>query len=218
MIGTLRTGYSITLFAVKKSMVRRRPQNSLTKKASNGSVRIISGLWRGRKLPVYDAEGLRPTTDRVKETLFNWLAPELAHAKCLDLFAGSGGLGFEAASRQAKEVMMLELNSTAYQQLQSNVATLKADNINVLKTDALQYLAKQGTPFDIVFIDPPFRKGLLEDTITLLEKNGWLNNNAYIYIETEKELILPTFPDHWSLHREKTAGQVSFRLYQRDTT
>lgn len=215
MIGTLRTGYSITLFAVKKSMQRRRPQNSLTKKNSSGSVRIISGLWRGRKLPVHDAEGLRPTTDRVKETLFNWIAQDIPHARCLDLFAGSGCLGFEAASRQADQVIMLELNPTVHQQLHSNIAMLKTDKISAIKTDALQYLNKPGTPFDIVFIDPPFRKGLLDETIDLLESNGWLHDASMIYIETEKELILPTLPTNWSLHREKTAGQVSFRLYQR---
>lgn len=217
MIGTLRTGYSITLFAVKKSMVRRRPQNSLTKKASIGSVRIISGLWRGRKLPVHNAEGLRPTTDRVKETVFNWLSLDLPHAKCLDLFAGSGGLGFEAASRQAEQVVMLELNSAAHQQLLTNIALLKTDKITAIQTDALHYLNQQGTAHDIVFIDPPFRQGLLEETIQRLEENGWLSDEAMIYIETEKELTLPAIPVHWSLYREKTAGQVSFRLYQRNS-
>ncbi|WCE29623.1 16S rRNA (guanine(966)-N(2))-methyltransferase RsmD [Vibrio sp. SCSIO 43137] len=196
-------------------MVRRRQQNSLTNKRSSGSIRIISGLWRGRKLPVHDAEGLRPTTDRVKETLFNWLATDIPHSRCLDLFSGSGGLGFEAASRQADEVVMLELNKSAHQQLTSNISALKTDKVKALHTDALSYLNQQATPFDIVFIDPPFRKGLLDEVIIQLENNNWLSEDAMVYIETERELVMPELPPNWSLYREKHAGQVSFRLYQR---
>ncbi|ROV57837.1 16S rRNA (guanine(966)-N(2))-methyltransferase RsmD [Vibrio ponticus] len=198
-------------------MVRRRQQNTSQKKPSTGFVRIISGLWRGRKLPVHDAEGLRPTTDRVKETVFNWLAQDVPQAKCLDLFAGSGGLGFEAASRQAEMVTLIELNPAAYKQLAQNIASLKADNIVAKNTDALSFLAQPGTPHHVVFIDPPFRKGLLSETIALLEQNGWLAEDAMIYIETEKELTIEGLPESWHLHRDKTAGQVSFRLYQRQS-
>ncbi|WP_038175758.1 MULTISPECIES: 16S rRNA (guanine(966)-N(2))-methyltransferase RsmD [Vibrio] len=197
-------------------MVRRRQQNTSQKKPSSGFVRIISGLWRGRKLPVHDAEGLRPTTDRVKETLFNWLAQDVPQAKCLDLFAGSGGLGFEAASRQAEMVTLIELNSSAFKQLQSNIATLNASNLTAVNSDALSYLKQAGTPHHVVFIDPPFRQGLLDETIQLLEQNGWLADDALIYIETEKELTLDNvIPAHWHLHREKTAGQVNYRLFNR---
>jgi 16S rRNA (guanine966-N2)-methyltransferase len=209
------TGYSITLLAVKKSMVRRRQQNTSQKKPSAGFVRIISGLWRGRKLPVHDAEGLRPTTDRVKETLFNWIAQDVPRAKCLDLFAGSGGLGFEAASRQAEMVTLIELNPLAFKQLQTNIASLKGDNLQAVNSDALSYLKQPGTPHHVVFIDPPFRKGLLDETVALLESNGWLADDAMIYIETEKELALEGIPTHWHLHREKTAGQVCYRLFER---
>ena len=196
-------------------MVRRRQQNSSQKQASLGSIRIISGLWRGRKLPVHDAEGLRPTTDRVKETVFNWLAQDVPRALCLDVFAGSGGLGFEAASRQAEKVTMLELNSKAFNQLKTNIATLKADNILAVQTDALAYLKQPGTAHDVVFIDPPFHQGLVDECITLLEQNGWLSDNAMIYLETEKELDVRNVPSTWSLHRKKQAGQVAFRLYER---
>ncbi|WP_159657630.1 16S rRNA (guanine(966)-N(2))-methyltransferase RsmD [Vibrio atypicus] len=196
-------------------MVRRRQPNTSQKKPSTGFVRIISGLWRGRKLPVHDAEGLRPTTDRVKETLFNWIAQDVPRAKCLDLFAGSGGLGFEAASRQAELVTLIELNPAAFKQLETNIASLKADNLKAINTDALSYLKQPGTPHHVVFIDPPFRKGLLAETITLLEENNWLASDAMVYIETEKELNLEGIPAHWHLHREKTAGQVSYRLYER---
>ncbi|MBF9001936.1 MULTISPECIES: 16S rRNA (guanine(966)-N(2))-methyltransferase RsmD [Vibrio] len=197
-------------------MARRPKQKPSAAQSPTGHVRIISGLWRGRKLPVHDAQGLRPTTDRVKETLFNWLAQDIAGSNCLDLFAGSGGLSFEAASRQANHVSMLELNPKAYQQLSQNITALKTTNIEVHQTDTLQYLAKKGTPHDVVFIDPPFRKGLLEETIQLLENNGWLANYAMIYIECERELALPELPEHWELYREKSAGQVSYRLYERN--
>ncbi|MBD1576446.1 16S rRNA (guanine(966)-N(2))-methyltransferase RsmD [Vibrio sp. S11_S32] len=196
-------------------MVRRNTQKPANKKSTGGFVRIISGLWRGRKLPVYDAEGLRPTTDRVKETLFNWLASDISQSRCLDLFAGSGGLGFEAASRQAEHVTMLELNKSAKQQLSQNVSNLNANNIEVLQQDSLLFLQQSGTPYDVVFIDPPFRQDLLEKTIALLATNHWLAPEALIYIETEKELTLPALPQDWQLHREKTAGQVCYRLYQR---
>ncbi|UGA54717.1 16S rRNA (guanine(966)-N(2))-methyltransferase RsmD [Vibrio sp. VB16] len=197
-------------------MVRSQTKNNVQKKQPEGSIRIIAGLWRGRKLPVFNAEGLRPTADRVKETLFNWIAQDVPHAKCLDLFAGSGGLGFEAASRQAKQVVMLELNVQAHKQLSQNITTLKTNSIEAINLDCLSYLEKQGTPFDIVFIDPPFRKGLLEKSLKLLEENNWLAENAMIYIETEKELTLTGVPDNWSLYREKKAGQVSYRLFERN--
>lgn len=196
-------------------MVRRRQQNSSQNKPSTGFVRIISGLWRGRKLPVHDAQGLRPTTDRVKETLFNWLAQEVPGAKCLDLFAGSGGLGFEAASRQAESVTLIELNPTAFKQIQQNIAALNASNVQAVNSDALTFLQQVGTPQHIIFIDPPFRQGLLNETVTLLEQNDWLADDAMIYIETEKELPLDGIPNNWRLHREKTAGQVSYRLFER---
>ncbi|EKO3562211.1 16S rRNA (guanine(966)-N(2))-methyltransferase RsmD [Vibrio fluvialis] len=196
-------------------MLRRRQQNPSQKRAPSGQVRIISGLWRGRKLPVHDAEGLRPTTDRVKETLFNWLAQDIPHAKCLDLFAGSGGLGFESASRQADKVTMLEMNPQAFAQLKTNIAALKASNIEAVNTDTLAYLKQPGQAYDVVFIDPPFRQGLLQETVQLLEQNGWLAANAMIYIESEKELPLTELPENWQLYREKLAGQVCYRLFER---
>ncbi|PMN72732.1 16S rRNA (guanine(966)-N(2))-methyltransferase RsmD [Enterovibrio norvegicus] len=209
-------------------MVRRNPKNPATRNTSRGSnpsastgggsgfVRIISGKWRGRKLPVKNVEGLRPTTDRVKETVFNWLAADLYQAKCLDVFAGSGGLGLEALSRQAEHVTLLELDKGAADQIKLNINTLNADNATVVNTDALSYLSQSGQAFDVVFIDPPFRKELLSDVITRLEQNGWLSPNAMIYIEAEKELGAIDVPVHWDMVKEKHAGQVSFRLYQRE--
>ncbi len=191
-----------------KTQVSSKASNS-----ANGSVRIISGMWRGRKLPVKNLEGLRPTTDRVKETLFNWLTPYLYQANCLDLFAGSGSLGLEALSRQAQFVTFLELNTAAAAQIKTNLTTLKADNAKVEQTDALSFLAKTSQAYDIIFIDPPFRHDFANKIIALLDANHWLAKDALIYIETEKEFGLPQTPANWHLLKEKHAGQVSFRLY-----
>lgn len=182
----------------------------------SGQIRIIGGQWRGRKLPVPDSPGLRPTTDRVRETLFNWLAPSMVDARCLDCFAGSGALGLEALSRYAGSATLLEMERKVAQQLQKNLATLKATHGKVVNTNTLAFLNQTGTPHDIVFVDPPFRKGLLEETLHLLESNGWLANDALIYVESEVENGLPPVPASWDLHREKIAGQVAYRLYQRE--
>ncbi|MDD9652308.1 16S rRNA (guanine(966)-N(2))-methyltransferase [Klebsiella pasteurii] len=184
--------------------------------AGSGQIRIIGGQWRGRKLPVPESPGLRPTTDRVRETLFNWLAPSIVDANCLDCFAGSGALGLEALSRYAANATLLEMERGVAQQLQKNLATLKASNAKVVNTNALAFLAQAGAPHDIVFVDPPFRKGLLEETLKLLENNGWLSDEALIYIESEVENGLPSVPENWHVYREKVAGQVAYRLYQRE--
>lgn len=190
----------------------------MTKKPRSGGagqIRIIGGLWRGRKLPVPDSTGLRPTTDRVRETLFNWLAPDIQGARCLDCFAGSGALGLEALSRHAASVTLLELERPVAQQLEKNLATLGANTGRVVNTNTLQFLAQRGEPHDLVFIDPPFRKGLLEQTIEQLESGGWLADEALIYVESEVENGMPPVPVSWQLHREKIAGQVAYRLYVR---
>lgn len=184
--------------------------------SGSGQIRIIGGQWRGRKLPVPDSPGLRPTTDRVRETLFNWLAPVMVDARCLDCFAGSGALGLEALSRYAASATLLEMDRAVAQQLQKNLATLKAGNANVVNTNTLAFLAQTGTPHSVVFVDPPFRKGLLEETLRLLENHGWLADEAYIYVESEVENGLPPVSNNWSLYREKVAGQVAYRLYQRE--
>ncbi len=183
-----------------------------------GQIRIIGGQWRGRKLPVPDSAGLRPTTDRVRETLFNWLAPDIQQARCLDCFAGSGALGLEALSRHAASAILLELERPVAQQLEKNLATLGAANGKVINTNTLSWLAQPGEAHDLVFIDPPFRKGLLEQTISLLENQNWLAEGALIYVESEVENGLPPVPVNWHLHREKIAGQVAYRLYVRQTS
>ncbi|OOE98778.1 16S rRNA (guanine(966)-N(2))-methyltransferase RsmD [Salinivibrio sp. IB643] len=198
-------------------MVKRanRKPSSPTPSRGVGSVRIIAGRWRGRKLAVQDAQGLRPTTDRVKETVFNWLAPYLPEARCLDIFAGSGGLGFEALSRGASWVHFCEKHPAAAKQLRANVDHLGAQNAHIDCGDALALLAtapKDG-PYDIVFVDPPFHQGLLEDTLATLDANHWLAPNACVYVEAESDLEACQIPAHWHCHREKRAGQVNYRLY-----
>ncbi|ELY7489825.1 16S rRNA (guanine(966)-N(2))-methyltransferase [Cronobacter turicensis] len=185
--------------------------------SGSGQIRIIGGQWRGRKLPVPDSPGLRPTTDRVRETLFNWLAPYLVGARCLDCFAGSGALGLEALSRYAADATLLEMERGVAQQLQKNLATLKSSAAKVVNTNTLIFLSQNGEPHDIVFVDPPFRKGLLEETLNLLETRGWLAPQALIYVESEVENGLPPVPASWQLHREKVAGQVAYRLYLRES-
>lgn len=184
-------------------------------RVGSGQIRIIGGQWRGRKLPVPDSPGLRPTTDRVRETLFNWLAPFIVGSRCLDCFAGSGALGLEALSRYAQSATLLERDKAVARQLQANLATLKATHGQVISTDTLNWLAGQGETYNIVFVDPPFRKGLLEQTLMLLENQSWLAEEALIYIENEVEGAAPQVPANWTLHREKIAGQVAYRLYIR---
>lgn len=180
---------------------------------ASGNIRIIAGKHRGRKLPVLMADGLRPTTDRVKETLFNWLIPYIQDSRCLDCFAGAGSLGFEAVSRGAKEVTMFELNKAAAKQLKANAQLLKIDNAEICQGDTLALLGQTPTPHDIVFVDPPFRQGLTEKTLSILLK-GWLADKAIVYVETESERPLTDVPNNWQLLKEKVAGQVAYRLYQ----
>jgi len=191
---------------------------SIAKPASSrpaGQIRLIGGQWRGRKLPVPDSPGLRPTTDRVRETLFNWLAPMIQGARCLDCFAGSGALGLEALSRHAAITTLLEQDRRVASQLEKNLRLLSAVHGQVIHTDSLRWLANRGTPYDLVFLDPPFRQGIIEQTVLLLEEQGWLAPQAWIYIETEVEGPGVSVPAHWRLHREKVAGQVAYRLFIR---
>ncbi|CAH9053167.1 Ribosomal RNA small subunit methyltransferase D [Pseudoalteromonas holothuriae] len=183
----------------------------------DGMIRIISGQFKGRKLPVKNVTGLRPTTDRVKETVFNWLMQDTREATVLDCFAGSGGLGFECLSRFAKQAHFIELDKLAASQLQQNIATLKLSNAEVINSSAIDVLSnnKDQLTFSLVFVDPPFRKELAQHICELLEQNQWLTDDALIYVEVEKELSLVA-PNNWQIIKEKQAGQVLCRLYQRD--
>jgi 16S rRNA (guanine966-N2)-methyltransferase len=185
-------------------------------KQSTGSIRIISGRWRGSKLPVLNVQGLRPTTDRNKETLFNWLIPYVQNAVCLDVFAGSGGLGFEALSRYAKQVVFIELDKGAVSNIQQNLIRLKVDTeqVNVLNGNALQLLPTLGQQFDLIFLDPPFHQGLLPETLRLINQHKLLAPSGIIYIESEVLAADYLVPNEWQLLKERQGGQLCSRLYQ----
>ena len=180
-----------------------------------GVLRIIGGEWRGRKLRFRAAAGLRPTPDRVRETLFNWLAPYIHEARCLDLFAGSGALGLEALSRGAGFVRFVDSNATSLARISEHLATLDCDTADCQGGDALRLLAGDSTPFDIVFLDPPFDQGLLQPVARALEAGGWLAPDALVYLEAGSREVLPELPANWQPHREKTMGDVRFSLFVR---
>ncbi|MBU3824056.1 MAG: 16S rRNA (guanine(966)-N(2))-methyltransferase RsmD [Candidatus Oceanisphaera merdipullorum] len=194
-------------------MAKGKPVKKAT--AAPGQIRVIGGQWRGRKLPVLNSEGLRPTSDRTKETLFNWLMFDIREALCLDLFAGSGSLGFEALSRGAAEVVLIEKDANVAKQLTQNLASLPAAPGRVIHQDALAFLQNPGRAFEVVFLDPPFHQQLLAKACQLLETNGWLSEHAKIYIEHEQAADL-SLPTNWQMLKNKQAGQVSYQLYQRE--
>lgn len=182
------------------------------------TVRIIGGDWRGRKLPVLNAQGLRPTADRIRETLFNWLANELPGARCLDLFAGSASLSFEALSRGAAHVTAVDHHAMAVQLMINAAEALGTDNLCAVHSSAEQwlqgYMKRQSkAQFDIIFLDPPFQAHLLEKTAIALEQSKCLAPNALIYIEQAAGPSLATLPGHWCNYRQKTTGNVSYQLF-----
>lgn len=194
-------------------MKKRAPRKS---PSSAPSLRIIGGQWRGRKLGFAEVDGLRPTGDRIRETLFNWLQPHLPGARCLDLFSGSGALGFEALSRGAANAILLEKHPNAAQTIQENLKLLGGEQHGrVLNADALDYLSQEAqSQYDIVFMDPPFAADLWQSAIDTLEQHHWLSDDAAIYIETSRSHPL-TVPENWHLHRQKDSGEVSYYLFYR---
>ncbi len=186
-------------------------------RADGGQLRIIGGTWRSRRLSFPAVEGLRPTTDRVRETLFNWLAPYIEGARVLDPFAGSGALFLEALSRGASAGLALDMNGQAVASLRRNLEILQCTHGQLAQGDALRYLdAPAPAAFDVVFLDPPFNRNLLEPACALLERHGWLADHAWIYTESETAPSSLGLPPSWRLHREKKAGQVHYALWQRD--
>ncbi len=182
-----------------------------------GGVRIIAGRWRGRRVAVPDGRGLRPTPDRVRETLFNWLAPDLPGARCLDLFAGSGVLGLEALSRGAAQAVLVERAAPVARALREQVAALEAEAARVVQQDALRWLRGAAEPFDIVFLDPPFDADLWEPVAAALEEGGWLAPEARIYAETPAHGDEPAWPVNWHGRRQRIAGGVRYDLLCRET-
>lgn len=183
-----------------------------TKSSYPGRLRIIGGRWRGRRLEVPESEGLRPTPDRVRETLFNWLQPYIAGAQCLDLFAGTGALCLEALSRGAARVVMVEQAPAVAERLRRHVETLQARNAEVVRADAVEFLQQAPQAFDIVFLDPPFRSDLIARCAGLVETRGWIKPGGLIYIEAPSRVGTLPIPATWELLRSKSAGQVGYHL------
>lgn len=177
--------------------------------AASNQVRIGGGVWRSRLLRFDDASGLRPTPDRVRQTLFNWLGQELHGLRCLDLFAGSGALGFEAASRGAAEVVMVENNPVVYRNLLENAATLKASQVRIVRGDAMAFLMTQTQPFDVVFLDPPFGQQWLDKVLPML--SGHLAEGGKVYAEAEFALA---DAEAFKVVKQGKAGSVFYHLLE----
>jgi len=182
---------------------------------AQGQLRIIAGKWRSRKLAFPPQENLRPTPDRVRETLFNWLQAEVPGSFCLDLFAGSGALGFEAASRGAGEVVMVEQSRDTASALTRNIRLLDAGNIQLVIADAVEWLKKNQRAFDIVFLDPPYKAGLLGKCCEILGNGQSLAENAKIYVEHAPGDDKIIIPESWKCLKHKSAGQVTYKLFSR---
>lgn len=184
-------------------------------KGSN-QLRIIGGEWRGRKLRFPDAPNLRPTPDRVRETVFNWLAPMINGAHCLDLFAGSGALGLEALSRGAAFTTFVDSHKKVTQVLKEHLELLKLNTrAEVIQLDSVKYLKNTSQKYDLVFLDPPYHMDFMQKVVPLLEENSWLADNAMLYLEIEKRQSLPELPENWEPLKEKMAGEVNYFLFQR---
>ncbi len=179
------------------------------------TLRIIGGEWRGRRIRFPGEGGIRPTPDRVRETLFNWLMAEVAASRCLDLFAGSGALGLEALSRGAAHATFVERDRGNVASLREITARLAPGRSKVIEADALAWLGGPSQPFDIVFVDPPFGNGAHMAAVRLLEERGWLAADAFVYLEMPAKSGAPVLPAAWTLHRTGRAGAVGYHLARR---
>jgi 16S rRNA (guanine966-N2)-methyltransferase len=183
----------------------------------SGTVRIIGGRWRGTRLPVPDSPGLRPSGDRCRETLFNWLQVHIRGAQCVDLFAGSGVLGLEAASRGAAAVVLVELSRPAARGISESLQRLKADCVELIQDDAMAWLARCASEsLDIVFIDPPFGTGLETRALDLLTAGNCMRPGGFVYLETDREAAPIPLESGWEITREQVMGDVRIRLLKKN--
>jgi 16S rRNA (guanine966-N2)-methyltransferase len=180
------------------------------------TLRIIGGEWRGRRVRFPPLEAIRPTPDRVRETLFNWLQAVTPGSRCLDLYAGSGALGLEALSRGAREVVFVDVEVGACRHLQLVLRDLGCDRGRVIHADAGRFLARPAEPFDVVFIDPPYRDSAVAVACRRVEAGSWLKPGGYAYLEAAAEQGAPELPAGWSLLKSKRAGEVGYHLARRD--
>jgi len=179
------------------------------------TVRIIGGRYRGKNITFIPEQHLRPTPNRVRETVFNWLRPHLPNAVCLDAFAGSGALGIEALSQGAANVVLIEANPRVFEQLQRTATALQSLSLQVIHADFIAWLAHTSTSFNIIFLDPPFSGHQLSTCIRHIEINSLLAPNGFLYIEFERHTP-PTLSEQWKTHKLQYAGQVGYGLYTRD--
>jgi 16S rRNA (guanine966-N2)-methyltransferase len=201
--------------ATKPPIERPKPAAGRASGAGRGEIRIIGGQWRGRKLHFPNVPGLRPTPDRVRETLFNWLQFRIAGTRCLDLFAGSGALGLEALSRGAAEVLFVERDPQAADAIRDALSLLGGRGL-VERRDGFAFLAQAAArPFDVVFLDPPYDRLWLPRLCAALESGGWLEPDARIYLEDAAERGEPILPVGWTLLRSGRAGDVGYHLAAR---
>jgi 16S rRNA (guanine966-N2)-methyltransferase len=188
-------------------------KSDLPAPTGRNSVRIIAGAWRGRRIHFPDMPALRPTPDRVRETLFNWLQYSIMDTRCLDLFAGSGALGLEALSRGAREVVFVEQFPAAARTLQEQLARFGgAAKGRILEMGAARFLRTPGAPFDVAFLDPPFGTNALAEYVPLLDAGSWLKTGSLVYLENERSSGVPVLPGHWELLKSKSAGEVGYHL------
>ena len=184
-----------------------------TRGSPSGRLRIVAGKWRSCFLPVIDEPGLRPTSERIRETLFNWLLVHVEGADCLDLFAGTGALGIEALSRGASFVCFIENVPKVATAIREAASTLETSDAVVWVADAMAWLGEaKPQPFDIVFLDPPFAADYYAELCRLLSERHWLAESAYIYIEQDSKQALPELPDGWETIKQKIAGNVRYSL------
>lgn len=177
-------------------------------------IRIIGGVYRGKKIHFPAIDGLRPTPDRVRETLFNWLMNDIHDTRCLDAFAGSGALGLEAFSRGASEVVLIEQSSAAHANLKKIIDQFENNNkLKIIKANAINYLKEQQKAFDIIFLDPPFAKNLIPECLALIVKNQLLRKGGLLY--TESAQIIEIDMTHWQQIKLKQSGQVVYGLFQK---
>lgn len=194
-------------------MGRRRKTDRSRGRSPPGRVRIVAGKWRGRLLPVADAETLRPTAGRIRETLFNWLASRIEGARCLDLYAGSGALGFEALSRGAGSAVLVDIDDAVVQRLRQSARSFGAQYAEIVRADAFDWLqSADAGVFDIVFLDPPYGDESTGELCRLLARHGHLASDARVYWEHARSQAGPELPAGWKLERDKTAGEVRYAL------
>ena len=192
--------------------------STFSQNKSNNQVRINGGSLRGQKIIFSNTQSLRPTGNRIRETLFNWISQYVRNSNCLDLFSGSGSLGIESMSRGARSVIMIEKDHSAFLAIKNSCARLNIKNITIIEADAIKWINEEykGVTFDLVFLDPPFMSDLVPVCCEILEKNKLLSSPCYIYIETTKKKEVLCIPENWTLLKDKVTGQVAYKLYLRN--